>query len=990
MHASLTFFPDLRSARATRSRWRALAAHALAVVLAVLLRTGAANAQAPRPWLDWHSVETEHFVLHFPEQYREWTLGLASRIEGVRAQVEKVVGFAPATRVHIVVDDPVNDANGTAFTTLDAPTIVLWPTAPSPREEIGNYRVWSELLATHEFAHVAHMNRPSRNWWRRVLWDLSPVPLGPIAVNAPRWALEGYATYVEGRVSGTGRPNHAWRSAVLRQFALEGRLPSYGALNATGGWETGSFAYLAGSAFLEWLAQREGDSSVTALWRRMTARTDRSFDEAFVGVYGNGPGQLYGRFTAELTADALAFERTLAGAALVPGTLVQRLLRDTGDPAISPDGRFVALLVRRTDKPSQLTVWKTTDEPDTLMARRRELQRTLDPEDVPDRSFYPPPRREVITLVATDGAPYESPRWMSDNKHLLLSRRMPLSDGSIRPDLFMWSAEFGTLSRITHGAGVRQADPTSDGAWAAAVRCERGWCDLVRVDLATGAVRVLRAGSPTRNYYRPRVSRRTGDIVVAEQNGDRWRIARVPASGGTESYADPDDGVTRYDATYDVDGRTVVTTSEAGGVANLERLDPIDSHATRLTSVTGAAVGADVAPDGTVWFLSLTADGYDLRSIRPDSASAARAKKATEPLHLALVDSLSPVLPPRLVVAADDSSRRPQFAAIGPVEEYGAGPSRYRWIPGASTGYGGSSLLLALVRSDPVGRLGVAVVATAGAAALPTGLSVDITSRFYPTNLSFSAWTSQEAPSRIARDAYVDGVDLRRIGTSVQLERHTASDAGEMVRSLALLEEWQNPSAFRAVVRSAAIATLNVVRRQRDEETRFEEHLNTLFEGGSTEGGSYVRQRTTLFFGTSAGANPLSTVTASYGSIGGSEGALRESFVIGGMGSPLMDPKFDARRVDSPAYPLGSSVGTSYSFIRAALPIPPVELFYAEQSTDMFKTPLRSYGLEMRQHVTSVAALGTPELDLLAGFARAVDAPVKGEWRYYLTVSVSP
>ena len=344
MHASLPF---------CRSGWRRPLRRTL-VALAALVAVPQARAQQPRPWLDWRTVETEHFVFHYPSAYRAWTLALAQRMEGVRDQVGKVVGFVPQRRVHIVVDDPVNDANGTAFTTLDAPTIVLWPTPPDPREEIGNFRVWGELVATHEFAHMAHLTRPSRNRLRGLLWSLSPVPLGPIAANAPRWVIEGYATYVEGRVTGTGRPNHAWRAAVLRQFALEGRLPSYGQLSANGGWQTGNFAYLAGSAYFDWLSRREGDSSVTALWRRMTAKTVRSFDDAFVGVYGGGPAELYGRFVAEVTADALAFDRALSRDALVPGTLVQRLVRNTGDPAISPDGRFVALAVRHTTLPKRV------------------------------------------------------------------------------------------------------------------------------------------------------------------------------------------------------------------------------------------------------------------------------------------------------------------------------------------------------------------------------------------------------------------------------------------------------------------------------------------------------------------------------------------------------------------------------------------------------------------------------------------------------------
>ena len=70
--------------------------------------------------------------------------------------------------------------------------------------------------------------------------------------------------------------------------------------------------------------------------------------------------------------------------------------------------------------------------------------------------------------------------------------------------------------------------------------------------------------------------------------------------------------------------------------------------------------------------------------------------------------------------------------------------------------------------------------------------------------------------------------------------------------------------------------------------------------------------------------------------------------------------------------------------------MPPVELFYAGASPDLFKTSLRSYGVELRQRVAAVPALGTPDVDVLAGFARALDAPVTKEWRYYITFAVRP
>jgi len=958
----------------------------LAVVL-IFAPTAVLRAQgpAPRPWVDWHTTQTEHFVFHYPSAYREWTFALADRIETLRSEVVGIVGYSPPRRVHIVVDDPINDANGYAFTTLDAPTIVLWPVSPEPRSDIGDYAVWQELLATHEFAHVAHLTRPSRNRWQRFVRGLSPVPLGPIATKAPRWVMEGYATYVEGRVSGSGRPNHAWRAAILRQFALEGRLPSYGQLNGTGGWRSGEFAYLAGSAFIEWLARREGDSSVVALWRRLTSKTDRSFASAFAGVYGGPPSELYGRFTVELTADAVEIARALRRQQLTEGELVQRLVRSTGDPAVAPDGRFVALTIRKENAPSALVVWKTESEPDTLADARRASQLRRDPEDVPDRSFYPPAKKVIATLLATDGYPYETPRWFSDNRRLLVTRNMPAPDGTIRPDLFVWSAEDGSLQRITRRAALRDADPSPDGRWAAAVRCERGWCDLVRVDLTTREVRVLRAGSVTRNYNRPRISRKTGEIAVAEQLGDRWRIARVSQFTGELRYADPDDGANRYDATFDVDGESIVATTERGGFVNIERLSPNGAEPVAITRVTGAAVAADVAPDGAVWFLNLQSSGYDLRRVRPDSV------RIDAPLPSVVIgDTLSSVLPPRRRAGIDTAVTAPSGAGSRTESPYVFGPTRFRYTPTVSAGYGGSSAGLAIVRSDPVGRLGIQLLGVAATPALPTGGAITITSRARRTVLGVSGWYSHEAPSRDLPSALEAGLDLVRGGGALRLDRRRVRDAGEVTGTLAGLAEVQQPSFFEETVRRAAIGAFSATVRQYDEDVRYLITLDGMGELGATDAGRYARQRSALLFGTARADRSVLTARLGYGTVGNGAGSERERFVVGGFRSPLIDPMYDARRVDAPAYPIGSAEGLTFASYRVGLPMDPIEAFYAGVTTDFFQTQRRSYGVEFRERVPAIAALGTPDVGILAGFARAQDDPVRGNWRFYLSITLRP
>jgi hypothetical protein len=489
----------------------------------------------------------------------------------------------------------------------------------------------------------------------------------------------------------------------------------------------------------------------------------------------------------------------------------------------------------------------------------------------------------------------------------------------------------------------------------------------------------------TRNYYRPRVNPRTGEIVAGEQSGDRWRVARVSPDDGTLRYADPDDGVTRYDATWTRDGRAVVVTSEATGIANLERIDSLRS-VTRLTSVTGAAVAADVAPDGALWFLSLHAAGFDLRRLPADSATV----RAGLPASLALGDSVGAVLPPRLLRVPFDASVRPERRARGEERDYGMGPSRLRYVPGVTAGHGGATAQVALVRSDPVGRLSVALIGAAGSPALPAGGALTLTRRASRTQLAVKGWLSHEAPSRVYAPALDAGLDLSRAGAGLRLDRLHASDGGDLALTLGALTERLHPSSFESSVRGAGLLALRVTRRQRDETTRYEEAVSAFAEVGGNSDGRYLRQRAGLLFGTGTGDAPLSTLRAGYGSVGGGEGSARESYVLGGGDSPLMDPLFDARRVDAPAYPVGSATGRDYASFRVGLPVQSFELFYSAVGTDLFRRSLRSMGAELRERVGAVPAIGTPDVDILAGVARASDEPVKGEWRVYLSLAVRP
>ena len=460
-------------------------------LLIVLAGLAAAPAPAQGPSAEWRTVTTPHFRVHYTAPEEAWALDAASKLEAIRARVIAEVGYAAPETVDVLVADPVAQANGMALPLLDAPRMVLWTSPPGPASLIGTYTDWVGLLALHEDTHLEHLLRPSRNPLQRLVEAL--LPLAPIALKAPRWIDEGYATLVEGKLTGSGRPNGDLRAAILRQRARAGALPTYAQLAGDSkSWMGMAMAYLAGSAYLEWLVERGGPGSLKRLWARMTARTDRSFDGAFAGVFGEPPDRLYGRFTAELTWRAMEAERLLAPTAR-EGRVWQELRWTTGEPAVSPDGARLAIVLRGRETPSRLVVWSTAADEKAEKAWRERVATELrrDPEDVAPVRAGPLPRTPLYELVTRDGEEPFTPRWMPGGRAVLFVRFETDGEGFLHPDLFDWEPESGHVRRLTRFADVREADPAPDGRWAVAVRDRNGLSQLVRVDLATGAVTAI-------------------------------------------------------------------------------------------------------------------------------------------------------------------------------------------------------------------------------------------------------------------------------------------------------------------------------------------------------------------------------------------------------------------------------------------------------------------------------------------------------------------
>jgi hypothetical protein len=908
-----------------------------------------------RPAQHWETVRTAHFTVDYPASARAWSLDIARRLESVRSLVDSVVGGHPTHRVTVLIDDPYNSANGFALPFLDAPTIVLFAVPPEPSDDIGNYRDWGQTLITHEYTHIAHLTIPSRNPWEQLLARLSPAELSPIAAESPRWVIEGYATFVEGRVTGDGRPHGAARAAILRVLALEGRLPTYGQLDGSPRFEGGEFAYLAGSAYLEWLASTHGDSTLPHVWRRMTARRERTFGEAFMGVYGESPDDLYGRFTVELTRKALDARAALAASGIDTGETVERTTWYTGDPAVSLNGRLLAIPIRAREKSTRIVVSTTAEwrGADTSLARQRRELLQRDPLDVPAIAFGPPRRHVIAQLTSAHNRGFDEPRFIGRDSlpSVLVSRLEPLADGALRRDLFLWSLREGTVHRVTHGAGVRAAAPAPDGRSAAAVRCHDGACDLVSVNLIDGSVRLLRPGSPDTTYDRPSIAPDGHTIAVALHGSHNWSVVLVDS--GVHAIG-PDDGANRYDPVFTPDGRSVILVSEAGGVEHLESID-LATNTTRIVAAGLGVISSPAATDSSVYFLTTHANG---RVVQKASFSAAR-----EGTQLALPDSLAPVALPTPVVA--------ESLQHGPIEgprPYGVSPRGYRLLGGGAFATQDRFATLALASSDPVGRLGWILQGALGDRDTWRGVSIGAAWRGWPVEVDgqvFGTWdngaeyhglafaASVPAAGSWHTDEYRLGLSAGRLGGA----QRTFAFASAATRADATTDD--RILGWGGGVQAAA---------------------------GRTDGASWTRVLgdVSAHLGT---RDVAANGTFAAGIVNRTAPAY-EQFVLGGVAPPLTDSSLLVQRIVEPVLPPGIPEGRyllRYRFSTAG--IVPVSFFFEGTQVNRWH---RLYGAELRYVVPPLGFVRLPAVDATAGVGYSIDDPYKYKLRGYLVVRYSP
>ncbi len=951
----------------------------LSAVMILVITAGPTVAQdLPIPVNEWMTLDLQHFAVHYPSELQEWTLLMSARLESVYDAVSDVVGSAPEKKVTVIVDDPLNVSNGSAW---PGPVIYLWPTPPEPRSAIGENRGWSEILSLHEYVHVAHFTRPSRNPLSRLLVRFLPFQIDPIMTRAPRWIHEGYATYLEGKLTGSGRPYGTWRPAILRQWALEGQLPTYEELNRSTDFHGGSMAYLAGSAFLEWLIEKSGEDSLPDLWIRLTARKKRSFNDAFSGVFGGPPSELYGRFSAELTAKAMRVEEMLRSSGVEEGEIYQRLNCSTGDPAVSPDGEYVAVVLRSRDEPSRLVVWKwEEDPPSDRELERLERKRLKDPEDVPAIEWKPPQKEPVAVLHPSGERPHSRPRFMPDGKRLLVIRPEALPSGRIRRDLYIWDFEKNHLRRITREGAIQEAIPSPDGDVAVGIMSLYGRSDIVEIDLENGEITTIRESGIDRAFYRPRYSPDGGRIVASRQVGSDWQLVVMDRDGRNMNPVGPEDGASRFDAEFTADGRSLVLVSTKGGILNLEILDMDSGEVTPLTRVTGAAVAPAInTPENSILFLNLKSRGYDLNRIELDREGIGQVVETTETGNPA---ARVPVV----------SIPEYQEVPLNAPERYGLGPRQYVVLPQGTYAREGSGYGLSIASTDPVGKLSWTLGGLVGEESAWQGGSFRMAWRGLGPVFNVEFFSARQYPSKnrekLVTPAELD-VEYSGADLFVDLRRNRLSRV-HRYRLGATFGRINGPQHDNSD-RIAGFADLHFRYRQTPGNILITQSLTIEGAAGSTGETDWNRFLASLSFGVGKPGKTLLLGQVVYGETGG-DPVQFEYFSVGGIRPALFDGSILSQRISMPALPAGFLNGRRYASYRWDYIVGSIFSIYywAGMAGEELKGWEKIYGEEIILDSESVPFMKIPGVQFRIGIGMQVDEPRPQKSNFYVTMVWRP
>jgi hypothetical protein len=617
---------------------------AVAVILSLSPLMTNAQDDFHHPELNWKTIETAHFLVHFHEGGERTARTVAQIAEDVYEPVTALYQHVPDQKVSFVIHDYDDYSNGAAY--FYDNKVDIW--APSMDFVFRGTHNWLRNVITHEFTHIVQIQTTMKfgrkipsfyfQWLgyeseRRpdVLYGYPNVVVSyPISgFVVPAWFAEGVAQYNRKDLRYDFWDSH--RDMILRSYILADSGLTWEQMAVFGKNSHGNeSSYNAGFAFVHYLAQRYGEDKLLEISRNLSSFTEMTIGGAIGRAVGKDGETVYNEWRQELKkayADRVAPIRS----GIVEGTPVSFV--DTDDPAVWGSSGAATL----------------TNGPGAGLDPRARMPTCC--REVVDMGFanlYPrfSPDGKQYTFVSAVGGDYfgqssvyvadrethkakaivpgalTGASWSPDGKKLYYARTTrDHPHWSLQNDLYVYDLKEKEETRITYGRRADFPSASPDGKSIVCVVDSDGTRNLAIMNTDGSEYRVITRYANGEQVYNPSWSPSGDHILFDYSIRDGRDIAWIRPDGTGLEFLMTGPADTRY-ASFTPDGTRVLFSSDTTGIFNLYALTLATGKVSQISNVLGGAFLATMDSSGTVLYSAYTARGYKLYTMAGGALAA--------------------------------------------------------------------------------------------------------------------------------------------------------------------------------------------------------------------------------------------------------------------------------------------------------------------------------------------------------------------------------
>lgn len=622
----------------------------LPLLFALLLWLAPRLAHA-NPDLEFRTITTEHFVIHYHVGEEELADRVAMLAERAYERLTVGLGHAPALRTHIVLTDTTDTSNGFA-NAVPYPRIRLFAAAPDTMSVLGSYDDWLDILVTHEFTHVVHIDTVhgiTRLVNALLGFGTLGKAFGPNIVQ-PRWIIEGLATMYESDLSSEGRHRSALFDMFMRAAVLEGRFQQIDRITSGARiFPHGSSVYLYGLHLMHYIGMRYGKDKLAELSHIYGSRgIPWGINRTLKDVIGVDFDQVYEEFQTEMERRFFAEARQIRARGLRQG---RRLTFNVSAgssgsharyPIYSPDDQHIYFY--EDDGHVQAGIRRMRADGASIhegrgignQGKSRDIERVIDVEDSALATFVGPNEDQVIfDMVGYHDLRY---RWS---------------------DLYRWKGpdRRGT-EQLTFGMRARSPDVSPNGREVAFVRVDTGQSRIAVLQLDTLEVEELAPIDQAQQSYDPDWHPDGRKIAYSAWREGGFRDIYVYDLDTSKHTRITADRAQDNSPEWSPDGRWLLFSSDRSGVYNIHAYDTHTDKLWQVSNVLGGAFEPGINHRGDqIVYVGYSSTGYSIwqMDFHPDDPRTLLEPMPAIPA-LPTVDDPSPE-------RASDAGRRPSLDA---------------------------------------------------------------------------------------------------------------------------------------------------------------------------------------------------------------------------------------------------------------------------------------------------------------------------------------